>query len=137
MATRDLARLGRYVYAHRTERFTSRKAAADAAGISKDTWRRAEEGLEVQDGKLAQINRALGWAPSSWLIVAEGGEPVLADESRPGPPAGSAPSEDEARKAAYEAARLAMPTAPIGEIDDFVDRFVKVMQRVGEVKGDG
>ncbi len=137
MATRDLARLGRYVYAHRTERFASRKAAADAAGISKDTWRRAEEGMEVQDGKLAQINRALGWAPSSWLLIAEGGEPVLTDESRPSLSAGSTLSEDEVRKAAYEAARQAMPTAPIGEIDDFVDRFAKSMQRVGVVKGDG
>ena len=34
--------------------------AARAAGISKDTWKRAEEGQFVQDVKLARIDGALG-----------------------------------------------------------------------------
>lgn len=121
--------------AHRSERFASRQAAAKAAGISKDTWRRAEEGLTVQDGKLAQINKALGWSRGSWTSVAEGGEPVLIDEALPEPAADAKRSEADARKIAYEAARKSMPLTPIGEVDDFVDRFVRALQQAGEVEG--
>ena len=66
MATRDPGRLAKHVKAHRMELFTSRKAAADSAGVSKDTWQRVEEGLEVRETTYVKIDKALGWASGRW-----------------------------------------------------------------------
>lgn len=117
------------------ELFTSRKAAADAAGISKDTWQRVEEAAEVRESTYAKIDRTLGWGIGSCVVIAEGGEPVLVDHS--GGSASAAPqsgiSADTLRRAAFEAARAKMPTAPIGDIDAFSDELVEVLRRVGIV----
>lgn len=136
MATRDLDRLAQRVKAHRLALYPSRTEAARAAGISKDTWKKVEDGLPVLDVKLARVDKALDWVTGSCILIAEGGDPFLAAEFLPHTPSAPELSEDEARKAAYEAARAAMPRAPIGEVDDFVDRFVKGLRRTGQVKGD-
>lgn len=77
MATRDLDRLAKHVKAHRLELYTSRDAAAAAAGMTKDTWQRVEEGRPVRESSYAKVDRALGWATGSCVSIAEGGEPVL------------------------------------------------------------
>ncbi|NUS22735.1 MAG: helix-turn-helix domain-containing protein [Streptomyces sp.] len=138
MATRDLERLAKRVKAHRLELYPSRLAAARAAGISKDTWQRVEEGLEVREGTYAAIDKALGWATGSCMVIADGYEPVLADDA--GAPAGAASAApgtlgvEELRRAAFEAARKTMPGAPIGDIDSFSDELVEVLRRTGRVK---
>lgn len=137
MATRDLDRLAKHVKAHRLELFTSRKAAADTVGISKDTWQRVEEGQEVRESTYAKIDKALGWAVGSCAAIAEGGNPVFVDHSGG---AGDAASErpkltaDAVRRAAFEAARAKMPSAPIGDIDAFSDELVEVLRRAGEIE---
>jgi len=138
MATRDLGRLAKHVKAHRMELFTSRKAAADTAGVSKDTWQRVEEGLEVRETTYVKIDRALGWASGSCLIVAEGGSPVFvdsrgSDSSDSSPPAPKKISAEAVRRAAFDAARAKMPSAPIGDIDAFADELVDVLRRTGEI----
>lgn len=121
------------------ELFTSRKAAADLAGVSKDTWQRVEEGLEVRETTYVKIDRALGWASGSCLIVAEGGSPVFvdgrgSDSSDSSPPAPQKLSADAVRRAAFDAARAKMPGAPIGDIDAFADELVDVLRRTGEIE---
>jgi DNA-binding XRE family transcriptional regulator len=135
MATRDLDRLAKHVKAHRLETYSSRAKAAQAAGISKDTWQRVEEGLEVRESTYLKVDRALGWASGSCLLIAEGGEPVLVDAAGTGSSAASAVplSAESVRKAAFEAARAKLPGAPIGDIDDFTDEFVEVLRRIGAV----
>jgi DNA-binding XRE family transcriptional regulator len=137
MATPDLDRLAKYVKAHRLELFASRKAAADVAGISKDTWQKVEEGAEVREVTYAKVERALGWATGSCIAIAEGGEPVLVSEAAGGSgalPASSGPlSAEVLRRAAFEAARAKMPGAPIGEIDAFSDELVEVLRKAGQV----
>ncbi|MFF4834039.1 helix-turn-helix domain-containing protein [Streptomyces sp. NPDC001315] len=138
MATRDLDRLGRRVKAHRLQLYPSRKAAADVAGVTKDTWQRVEEGRPAREVSYAGIDRALGWAVGSCVAIAEGGEPVLVDAADDASPALTpAPtgrlSAEAVRKAAYEAVRSTMPSAPIGEADAFVDELVEVLRRAGEV----
>lgn len=118
------------------ELFASRKAAADSVGISKDTWKKVEEGKPVIAMSYAKIDRAFGWATGSCIAVADGGEPVLVDDSgEPGPrPAAPAPLDVESiRRAAFEAARTKLPLAPIGEIDAFTDELVEVLRRIGEI----
>ena len=73
---RDLGRLAKAVKARRLEVHPSRLAAAKAAGVSKDTWQRVEEGREVREVSYAKMDPALSWAPGSCVAVAEGGEPV-------------------------------------------------------------
>lgn len=136
MATRDLERLAKYVKAHRLELYPSRLAAATAAGISKDTWKRVENGLPVQDVKYAQIDRALGWGRRSCIAIAEGGEPALAGEAPT--PAATAPrlTEEDVREAAYKAAMEKLPDAPIGAVREFADELVKVLRRTGSLEDD-
>ncbi|MFJ9037406.1 hypothetical protein ACIRF8_12565 [Streptomyces sp. NPDC102406] len=117
------------------ELYPSRLAAAAAAGISKDTWRRVEEGLEVQEAKLAKVDKALGWTVGSCVTVAEGGEPLLADRRDVVAPSTAPLDADELRRAAFEAARVTMPMASIGDLDAFSDQLVEVLRRAGSVKG--
>ena len=135
MATRDLRRLATRVKAHRHEKYPSRDAAAAAAGVTRNTWKRVEEGQEVRELTYAKVDKALGWVTGSCILIAEGGDPFLAAELPPHAPALPELSEEEARKAAYEAARAALPRAPIGDVDDFVDRFVNALRRTGQVRG--
>ena len=139
MATpRDLDRLAKRVKAHRLELYRSRLAAAAAVEISKDTWKRVEEGLNVQEGTYAKIDKALGWATGSCLSIAEGFEPVLADSpdtATPGAPAASPlMTADALKQAAFEAARRKLPNAPIGDIDAFGDELVEVLRKAGQIK---
>lgn len=139
MTTRDLGRLAKRVKAHRLELYPSRLAAAAAAGISKDTWKRVEEGKPILEVKYAQIDRALGWATESCVAISEGGEPILAAAGPPG--ATDAPSgrlsASELRRAAFEAARAKLPAAPIGEIDAFTEELVEALRKAGAVSDDG
>lgn len=140
MPTLDLGRLAKRVKAHRLELYPSRLAAATAAGISKDTWRRVEDGKPVMEGKYAQIDRALGWATGGCIAIAEGGEPVLVDHSagagtsNAASPAPQKPTAETVRRAAFEAARAKLPGAPIGEIDAFTDELVEALRRAGEIQ---
>ncbi|GAA2199785.1 MULTISPECIES: helix-turn-helix domain-containing protein [Streptomyces] len=134
MTTRDLDRLAKYVKAHRLELYPSRLAAAQAAGISKDTWHRVEEGEAVRDSTYAKIDKALGWAAGSCLVIAEGGEPVFAGEATTSSARTSASlSEEQARKMAWDTARATLPTAPVGELDTFVNELVENLRRAGIV----
>jgi len=136
MATRDLARLAKHVKAHRLEQYSSRDAAAAAAGVTRNTWKRVEEGETVRESTYVAIDKALGWAPRSCIAVAEGGAPVLVDGSGGDAPAAAIEAE-AVRQAAFEAARAKLPGAPIGDIDAFSDELVKVLRRAGLVADDG
>lgn len=121
--------------------YTAYKRAAEAGGITKDTWQRIEEGQPARPTSYLGVERALGWAVGSCMAIAEGGEPVLVDaadgtaSSLTPTPTGRL-NEEAVRKAAYEAVRAKLPNAPIGEADAFVDELVDVLRRAGEV-GDG
>ncbi|MEU3683710.1 helix-turn-helix transcriptional regulator [Streptomyces sp. NPDC030592] len=138
MATRDLKRLGARVKAHRLELHPSRLAAARAAGISKDTWQRVEDGEVVRDSTYPKIDKALGWVVGSCVAIADGGTPVLASEVA-GAPATSlsgpavALSAEQVRRAAFEAARAKLPSASIGDLDEFSDELVEILRRSGTV----
>ncbi|MET8766385.1 helix-turn-helix domain-containing protein [Streptomyces sp. NPDC004658] len=133
MATRDLDRLAKHVKAHRLEQYSSRDAAAAAAGVTRNTWKRVEEGLDVRESTYTKIDKALGWASGSCIAIAEGGEPVFAGEA---PVSASAPaslSEEQARQMAWDTARATLPTAQVGELDTFVNELVENLRRAGIV----
>jgi hypothetical protein len=134
MATRDLGRLAKSVKAHRLELYPSRLAAAQAAGISKDTWHKVEEGQDVRDSTYTKVDKALGWVTGSCMLIAEGGSPVLAGDMEHPAEAAPRPSEDDVRRAAFDAATTTLPNAPIGDVQAFADELVKVLRRLGEVE---
>ncbi|MFF3643437.1 helix-turn-helix domain-containing protein [Streptomyces sp. NPDC002564] len=136
MAPRDLRRLAARVRAHRQELYPSRLAAATAAGISKDTWQRVEEGEPVRGTTYAKVDSALQWATGSSVAVTEGGEPVLVDDAGGArvSMSGKGPLDaDVLRQAAFDAARATLPTASIGDLDAFTDELVEVLRRSGDV----
>lgn len=79
MSTRDLERLARAVKSARLALHPSRLVAAKAAGISKDTWKRVEEGKEVRDGTYRKVEHALDWPSGACEEIAAGG-PVPGEE---------------------------------------------------------
>ncbi|MFE0800138.1 hypothetical protein [Streptomyces sp. NPDC058812] len=136
---RDLDRLAQTVKRHRMQQYPSRDAAAEAADMTRNTWKRVEEGKNVYESTYIKVEKALGWVVGSCIAIAEGGAPALAAEAN-GPSAGpSAPAalltEEEARRAVFEAARAQMPAStPIGALDGFSDELVEILRRAGVVK---
>ncbi|MFH8336897.1 hypothetical protein [Streptomyces sp. AM6-12] len=138
MATRDLDRLAKYVKAHRLEQYSSRDAAAAVAGVTRNTWKRVEEGLDVRESTYVAIDKALGWAVGSCIAIAEGGDPAFIGDS-PTSAAGAAQkqlSTAEARQLMWEAARATLPNAPLGDIDAFGEELVEKLRRAGVVVDD-
>jgi DNA-binding XRE family transcriptional regulator len=133
MATRDLDRLAKHVKAHRLAQYTSRDEAASTAGVTRNTWKRVEEGETVRESTYARIEKALGWATGSCIAIAEGGEPALVGEPAPGADRPKALSPEAARQAVWEAARAKLPDASIGQLDAFSDELVEILRRSGAV----
>ena len=75
----DLDRLAGAVKARRIQLHPSRVAAAAAAGVVKDTWRRVEEGRPVREVTYAKMEPALNWATGSCAAVLAGDGPTEID----------------------------------------------------------
>ncbi|MGW9371125.1 helix-turn-helix domain-containing protein [Streptomyces xanthophaeus] len=76
---RDLDRLATAVRTRRTELGLGIEPAAKLAGISKDTWKRVEAGLNVRDTTYAAIDRALQWASGGCVALLKGADPIPSD----------------------------------------------------------
>jgi transcriptional regulator with XRE-family HTH domain len=134
MATRDLDRLAKHVKAHRLEQYSSRDAAAAAAGVTRNTWKRVEEGETVRESTYARIDKALGWATGSCLAISEGGDPAFVGDTTTSSSAPTAVmTEEQARQMAWDTAKATLPTAPVGELHAFVEGLVENLRRAGVV----
>ncbi|MFI0914374.1 hypothetical protein [Streptomyces abikoensis] len=78
---RDLDRLARLVKERRLLLHPSRAAAAQAVGMSKDTWLRLERGEPVRDITYVKVDEALQWATGSCQAVMGGGDPLPVERS--------------------------------------------------------
>lgn len=136
-APRDLDRLAKAVKARRLELHPSRLAAAKAAGVSKDTWQRVEEGMPVRDVSYAKMDPALGWVVGSCMLIAEGGDPVRATyhESdgeafmRTELPPSFLP--DDVRKVVTDAVMATRSNLTVSEVHDLSDRVVEELRKRG------
>lgn len=135
MATPDLARLARYVKARRLELGLARKLAAARAGMSKDTWRRVEEGEPVREMSYAKMDPVLGWASGSTAGVLGGGEPVATRAAETSGAEISELSSTDRGGRAREAIQLAAISTTSGltaeEIRDLSDRAVEELKERG------
>lgn len=138
MPTDEAARLARYVKDRRLHLGLARQRAADLAGMSKDTWKRIEEGTGVRDMSYVKLDPVLQWAPGSARAVLHGGEPILvrpAEES--GAEIAERPVEDLDERA-REVVQLAMLATTSGltadEIRALSDRAVKDLRDRGIIR---
>lgn len=136
MATRDLGRLGKAVKARRSKLFTARLKAATAAGVSKDTWKRVEDGMAVQPGTYAKMELALKWALGSCDAIAEGGDPLPVEYvgsngdvtmvSKP-----QVASAGDVKTAVTISAFATMPDATVGSVQAQAERLVEELRKLG------
>lgn len=77
MGTPDLDRLAGRVQQRRTELRLGIEPAAKLAGISKDTWKRVEAGLNVRATSYTGIETALQWAIGSCQRILDGEDPII------------------------------------------------------------
>lgn len=140
--TRDLDRLAKAVKARRLELHPSRLAAAAAAGISKDTWQRVEDGKSVRDGTYAKMESVLRWAAGSCDAIAEGGDPVVTlsgPDENDGSTISRIPAawlEGEFRKAVQSAAIATTSNLTVREIRDLNEEVMKELRRRGILPDD-
>lgn len=133
----DLGRLATAVKTRRLALYTSRRAAARTAGISKDTWQRVEDGEIVRDGTYVKIDKALQWAPGSCAAILEGRTATPLDEADRAPDAVITviPPEavDEEVRDVVHLASIATTGLPAPEIRALANRVVKDLRKRGVI----
>lgn len=133
----DLGRLAEAVKNRRLALYTSRVAAAKAAGISKDTWKRVEDGEIVRDGTYVKIDEALQWAPRSCAAILEGrtAMPVEGVEGEPGTVTTkvSGAAMDERVRDVVQLASIATTGLPADEIRALANQVVQDLKKLGVI----
>lgn len=74
---KDWTRLGDAIRRRRVALGLTQEHLADEAEVSVNTIRNLESGNKARQLTLPKINRALGWVEDSYLLVLEGGAPVV------------------------------------------------------------
>ena len=136
MSTDDLPRLARAVKARRLALGLARLKAASEADISKDTWKRVEDGLPVRELSYAAIDPVLGWAVGSCDAIRAGGEPTIATRSAAAPEVVIADVEVSPREKARGIISQSFASTgmqPIGDVKDMIDRIVDDLARKGVI----
>lgn len=82
--TTPLDRLAQRVKERRLELGIARDKGARGVGMSKDTWKRVEEGAPVRDLSYARLEQALQWAAGSCAAILDGKEPITVEEAAGG-----------------------------------------------------
>lgn len=135
MSTDDLPHLAEAVKRRRLALGLARLAAAKDAGISKDTWKRVEEGAPVRDMSYAAIDLALGWAIGSCVSIKAGGSPTLAERSEADPAVTLADVGDGERGATVrrvvESASIGTTDLSAPEIRELSERILVDLKRAG------
>lgn len=135
MPTDALRVLAQAVKGRRLALGLARLRAANLAHVSKDTWKRVEDGEPVREMSYAAMEPILHWAHGSCAAILAGGLPTLADPSRVDPAVTVADVLDGGRD---EAARRIVESASIGVTDlsapairKLSDRIIEDLRRAG------
>lgn len=138
MATNDdLLRLARAVKQRRLALRLARLKAATDAGISKDTFKRVEEGLPVREMSYASIDAILGWANGSCASILAGGSPTVIEKAEADPNVAITKVTDAGRgdtvRRVVESASIASTNLPADEIRKLAERVVEDLRREGVI----
>lgn len=119
VATPDLRRLAERVAQRRRELNLPLTRAAEAARVSRDTWKRVERSEPVRHLTYDKIETALRWTAGSCRKIADGGEAVPLDGD-------TAPRITEVPPEALEAeVRNAVQGALIATTDELPSRQIR------------
>ncbi|MGW7087621.1 hypothetical protein ACWGH2_29550 [Streptomyces sp. NPDC054871] len=132
----DLGRLAEAVKSRRLALYTSRVAAATAVRLSKDTWKRVEEGKVVRDGTYVKIDEALKWAPGSCVAILEGRTAMPVEQVDGEPEVTTVvPSEalDEEVRNVVQLASIATTGLAADEIRELSNRVVQDLKKLGVI----
>lgn len=133
----DLPRLARAVKQRRLALGLARLKAAREASISKDTWKRVEEGKPVREMTYAAIDPVLGWAVGSCDSIRAGGSPTVVAPSGADPAVTLADISDVGRgstvRRIVESASIATTNLPADEIRELSERIVGDLRREGVI----
>lgn len=138
MSTRDLEGLAKAVRAARLALHPSRLAAAQAAGISKDTWKRVEEGEEVREVSYAKIETALRWPIGTCADIAAGAPtptPTAPDDSAEVTVRTADEVDEEVRDIVQLSAIATTPGLTGEEIRKLSDRIARDLRAAGKLQG--
>lgn len=132
VATPDLRRLAERVAQRRRELNLPVTRAAEAAGVSRDTWKRVERGEPVRHLTYDKIEAALRWTAGSCRKIMDGGDSVPLDGgSESGPQIMSVPPEtlEGEVRSAVQSALIAttddLSSAQIREINERAIEFLR------------
>ncbi|MEV6854757.1 helix-turn-helix transcriptional regulator [Streptomyces microflavus] len=126
-----LQRLATDVRERRLELRLGIAAAAEKAGMSKDTWRRVEEGSRVRDTSYAKIDSVLGWAPGSALSILDGAEAIRVEPLGVGDLAAARIPESELERAITGAMVVVVDNMTAAEIREVARRAVEDLKDHG------
>jgi hypothetical protein len=111
---------------------------AKAGGVSKNTWRRVEQGLPIRETNYVKIDGLLQWAAGSSLRVLEGGEPIPVSDMKDAGAAGvqkSPLSQEVLDEEARDVVQLALIATAKGttaeEIREMSERVVRDLRERG------
>jgi transcriptional regulator with XRE-family HTH domain len=130
----SLQRLGKLMAQRRMELNMSKRATAEAAGISINTYQRVEDGSPVRDVTYAKIENALGWAAGSVHEILDGAnEPVVISSSSGRGTVVARVPEDALRGAVTSAFVAVSDTLTAAEIRELSRRVVDDLKQRGIV----
>jgi len=135
MSTDQLHALAQAVKGRRLSLGLARLRAATLAGMSKDTWKRVEEGQPVREMTYAAMEPVLHWAQGSCAAILAGGKPTPAEPSQVDPAVTLADVSDGARGEAVqrivESASIGVTDLSAPEIRKLSARIIEDLQREG------
>lgn len=129
---RDYERLAKLARARRAELGLAITAVAKEAGMSKDTYKRLENGMRIWDLKYSQVDSALGWASGSCLAILEGSDPRQSAEDAEGAEVVTHKLDPEDFDHAFVSAMIATKGDLTGnEIRELSNRVIAELKRRG------
>lgn len=132
-ASYDYDHLARFVREVRLELGLAITAVAEAASMSKDTYKRVETGKPIREANYGKIDKALHLAPGSCLAVLEGAEAaeVVTPPGRGRPGALAVSLETAVRDAVASAVISSSDTLTAAQIRDLSQRILEELKDRG------
>lgn len=130
----DLERLAKLVQQRRLELKLGIEPAAKLAGMSKDTWKRVEAGLNVRPTSYTGIEAALQWATRSCQRIIDGQDPIIYEPSdeAPGHRIAHIPKSDLERAVGDAVTSAALGTKGSLTADEILELNARVLQELRE-----
>ncbi|MFF6847097.1 hypothetical protein [Streptomyces antimycoticus] len=132
----EYARLAETVRARRLELEMPIARAAATAVVSKDTWKRIEEGKPVRELTYAKMENVLGWAAGSISEILDGATQAVTAERGAAVAQARAGGlgEEDLTQALAGAMVAATDTLTAAEIRDITEKVVHELKRRGLIQ---